>query len=101
MIISVLIILVLVMAVYISLILPERRNRKRRAVMLDSIAAGTILFTEDGIRGRVERVKDRHLLLSCFPDSTLLIFDLKSVKQIENYNEKAAIAKMKEKRKFL
>ncbi len=97
MIVSAILILILVTCIYFMLIWPERRKQKKQAVMLNSIEKGNILYTKDGVRGRVEVIEGRNLTLSCFPDGTKIRFDIESVSRIEDYDEVRAKEKMKEK----
>ena len=97
MIVSMILILLLVLCIYLILVRPERKSRKDHAVMLSSIEKGNIVYTVDGVRGQVESVRGGQVLLSCFPQQTILWFYLEAIAQIENYDRKLAKQKMKQK----
>lgn len=65
--------------------------------MLNSVVKGSVVYTVDGIKGRVEELRGGQVLLYCFPDETPIYFDLEAIEKIDNYDKKAAKRKMKEK----
>ncbi|MDD3404004.1 MAG: preprotein translocase subunit YajC [Hespellia sp.] len=97
MLISLIIILFFVVTIYFSLVRPERNRAKKKAVMLNTVTGGVIVYTVDGIRGKVDRLEGMDMTLSCYPDDTMITFNLEAVQCIEDYDEKSAKAKMKEK----
>lgn len=97
MVVSAVLILILVLIIYLTLIRPERSKQKKQAIMLNSIEEGHIVYTADGVRGRVQSIKGRDITLSCFPDETKICFDLEFVSMVEDYDETRAKKKMKDK----
>lgn len=89
--------LVVMLVIKFLVFQPRRRAFNRRAVMLNSIRAGTVVYTADGIRAKVDAVNKSMLQLSCYPDDVRLSVDLESVDRIENYDEQAAMQLMGEK----
>ena len=76
---------------------PRRRASKKRAVLLNSVEPGSVVYTEDGVRGRVLRLCGGDVVLACAPDDVQLTFGLEHIARVENYNEAAAKEKMKQK----
>lgn len=89
--------LVLMLVLNLAFIRPHRKAFNKRAIMLNSIRAGLIIYTVDGVRAKVEAVERDRVRLSCYPDGVRLYADLESVEQIENYDEKHARSLMDEK----
>ncbi|WP_270395502.1 preprotein translocase subunit YajC [Mediterraneibacter massiliensis] len=89
--------LAIMVATNLLLFRPKRKSFNKRAVMLNSIRTGTVVYTLDGIRGKVDAVNKGILKISCYPDNVKLIVDLETVDRIENYNEQYAKYMMDEK----
>lgn len=89
--------LVLMLVLNFAFIRPHRKAFNKRAIMLNSIRAGLVVYTVDGVRAKVEAVERDRVKLSCYPDGARLFVDLESIEQIENYDEKHARSLMDEK----
>lgn len=76
---------------------PSKKSFNKRAIMLNSIRTGTIIYTEDGVRAKVDSVNRDMIKISCYPDNIKLKIDLEAVSRIENYNEQQAQYLMDEK----
>lgn len=92
-------VLFLLLTVLLDLCLfrPRRKRSKRRAIMLNSIQPGSVVYTSDGVRGTVRRITGNELVMECMPDGLVLGFLLESIERVENYNEAAAKEKMRQK----
>lgn len=89
--------LILMLVLNFAIIRPHRKAFNKRAVMLNSIRAGTVVYTVDGVRAEVDSVEKDMVKLSCFPDGIRLFMDLESIESVENYDEKYARSLMDEK----
>lgn len=89
--------LILMLVLNFAIIRPHRKSFNKRAIMLNSVRSGVIVYTVDGIRAKVEAVEKDVVRLSCYPDGVRLLADLESVDRIENYDEKYARSLMDEK----
>lgn len=92
-------ILFLLLTILLDLCLfrPRRRRMKQRAILLNSIQPGSVVYTLDGVRGRVCSIQGPDLVLECMPDGRKLGFSLEGIGQVENYDEAAAKEKMRRK----
>lgn len=82
--------LILMIAVNFVVVRPHRKAFNKRAIMLNSVKPGTVIYTEDGIRAEVDAINKDMLSLNCYPDGVKLLVELESVDRIENYDEKYA-----------
>ncbi|MDO5146207.1 MAG: preprotein translocase subunit YajC [Eubacteriales bacterium] len=101
MIVSAVMILFVVIIVYCTLLLPERNRQKRQSMMIHSIGIGSVVYTVDGIRGKVDAVSDGGYVIRCFPDEVLISFGAESIASLEGFDEKKAkkqLAKQRKKR---
>lgn len=89
--------LILMLVLNLAIIRPHRKAFNRRAVMLNSIRPGLVIYTADGVRAKVDAVEKDRVNLSCFPDGVKLVMDLEAIEQVEDYNEKHARSLMDEK----
>lgn len=89
--------LILMLVLNFAIIRPHRKAFNKRAVMLNSIRAGMVVYTVDGVRAEVDSVEKDMVKLSCFPDGIRLFMDLESIESVENYDEKYARSLMDEK----
>lgn len=89
--------LILMLVLNFTIIRPHRKAFNKRAVMLNSIRAGMVVYTVDGVRAEVDSVEKDMVKLSCFPDGIRLFMDLESIESVENYDEKYARSLMDEK----
>lgn len=89
--------LVLMFVLNFAFIRPHRKAFNKRAIMLNSIRAGLVIYTFDGVRAKVEAVERDRVKLNCYPDGVRLFVDLESIERIENYDEKHARSLMEEK----
>lgn len=89
--------LILMLVLNLAIIRPHRKAFNRRAVMLNSIRPGLVIYTVDGVRAKVDAVEKDRVNLSCFPDGVKLVMDLEAIEQVEDYNEKHARSLMDEK----
>ncbi len=90
MIYTLLLFLILMLVLNFAVIRPHRKAFNKRAVMLNSICAGLIVYTADGVRAKVEDVQKDMVRLSCFPDGIRILVELESIERVENYDEKHA-----------
>ena len=82
--------LILMIAVNFVVVRPHRKSFNKRAIMLNSVKAGTIVYTVDGIRAEVDAVNRDVISLNCYPDGVKLLVELEAVDRIENYDEEYA-----------
>lgn len=82
--------LILMFVLNFAFIRPHRKAFNKRAIMLNSIRTGLVVYTADGVRAKVEAVKRDVVTLSCYPDGVRLFVDLESIERVENYDEKHA-----------
>ncbi len=89
--------LILMLVMNLAIIRPHRKAFNKRAVMLNSVRTGLVIYTADGVRAKVDAVEKDRVYLSCFPDGVRLIIDLESIELVEDYDEKYARSLMDEK----
>lgn len=89
--------LILMLVLNFAFIRPHRKAFNKRAVMLNSVRAGLVIYTVDGVRAKVEAVERDRVKLNCYPDGVRLFVDLESIERIENYDEKHARSLMEKK----
>ena len=89
--------LILMLVLNLAIIRPHRKAFNKRAVMLNSVRPGLVIYTADGVRAKVDAVEKDRVNLSCFPDGVKLVMDLEAIEQVEDYNEKHARSLMDEK----
>lgn len=82
---------------YIVMVRPINKKQRKSATMLNSLKPGDVVYTVDGIKGVVDSVKFDRVMVRCYPDDLFIDFYIESIKSIENYDEKAATLKMKDK----
>lgn len=89
--------LILMLVMNLAIIRPHRKAFNKRAVMLNSVRPGLVIYTADGVRAKVDAVEKDRVYLSCFPDGVRLVIDLESIGLVEDYDEKYARSLMDEK----
>lgn len=94
MIITLIVFLALSLIIYYTVVKPQRKSINNKAVMLNSIEAKDIVYTNDGIRGRVAKIYKDSIVLHCFPDNAAPTFGLAEIHSVENYDPARAKAKM-------
>ncbi|MDD6348313.1 MAG: preprotein translocase subunit YajC [Lachnospiraceae bacterium] len=94
---TLLLLLVFTLFFYLTIVRPMNKRQRKSATMLNSLKPGDVVYTVDGIKGIVDAIKFDRVSVRCLPDDNFMTFYMESIKQIENYDEKAAKAKMKEK----
>ncbi len=92
-----LVMLPFVLITYFAIVRPQRKNSNNKAIMLNSVRSGQTVYTLSGIKGVVKNVSGASVKLICPPNDTELECDLTAIREIDNYDEKAAKALMKQK----
>ena len=92
-----LVLLPFVLLAYFAIVRPQRKKANSTAIKLNSVRVGQTVYTVSGIKGTVKSLNGANVKLVCPPDGTELECDLTAVKEIENYDEAAAKALMKQK----
>ena len=88
---------VIAILMHFALLKPYKKKVNDHAVMVNSIMPGNVVYTEDGIRGKVDKVGNGAITLSTFPEGKRLAMELDEITQVENYDKKAAEFIMNEK----
>ena len=65
---------------------PSRKKHDKKALMLNSIMKGDIIYTGDGLRGTVDRVNGAAVTVALMPDGKRVTIDLEEIKEVENYD---------------
>lgn len=67
---------------------PERKNRKKRQAMLDSLSKGDEVMTTGGLFGRVSKV-DEHEVILVVADGVRLRFSRSAVQSLSNEEDES------------
>ena len=81
--------LLMIVAMYALLILPQQRKQKQWNAMLASIKTGDRVTTSGGIRGTVISVKDDVIVIRCAPDNIKLEFAKSAIAAVTTDEEPA------------
>ena len=81
--------LLMIVAMYALLILPQQRKQKQWNTMLAGIKTGDRVTTSGGIKGTVISVKDDVLVLRCAPDNIKLEFAKSAIAAVVTDDETA------------
>lgn len=78
------ILIVLMVAMFAIMIIPQRRRDKKVKDMLGSLKAGDRVRTIGGIYGTISTIKDDTVLLLVGPDKVKLVFARGAIAQVED-----------------
>ena len=76
--------IVLMVAMFAIMIIPQRRRDKKVKDMLGSLKAGDRVRTIGGIYGTISSIKDDTVLLLVGPDKVKLVFARGAIAQVED-----------------
>ena len=77
------ILIVLLVAMFAIMIIPQRRRDKKVKDMLSSLKAGDRVRTIGGIYGTISTIKDDTVILLVGPDKVKLVFARGAIAQVE------------------
>ena len=78
------ILIVLMVAMFAIMIIPQRRRDKKVKDMLSSLKAGDRVRTIGGIYGTIATIKDDTVILLVGPDKVKLVFARGAIAQVED-----------------
>ena len=78
------ILIVLMVAMFAIMIIPQRRRDKKVKDMLASLKVGTRVRTIGGIYGTIATIKDDTVILLVGPDKVKLVFARGAIAQVED-----------------
>lgn len=78
------ILIVLLVAMFAIMIIPQRRRDKKVKDMLSSLKAGDRVRTIGGIYGTISTIKDDTVILLVGPDKVKLVFARGAISQVED-----------------
>ena len=78
------ILIVLMIAMFAIMIIPQRRRDKKVKDMLGSLKAGDRVRTIGGIYGTISSIKDDTVMLLVGPDKVKLVFARGAIAQVED-----------------
>ena len=78
------ILIVLMIAMFAIMIIPQRRRDKKVKDMLGSLKAGDRVRTIGGIYGTISSIKDDTVILLVGPDKVKLVFARGAIAQVED-----------------
>ena len=78
------ILIVLMIAMFAIMIIPQRRRDKKVKDMLDSLKAGDRVRTIGGIYGTIASIKEDTVILLVGPDKVKLVFARGAIAQVED-----------------
>ena len=78
------ILIVLMIAMFAIMIIPQRRRDKKVKDMLGSLKAGDRVRTIGGIYGTISTIKDDTVILLVGPDKVKLVFARGAIAQVED-----------------
>ena len=81
--------ILMIVAMYALLILPQQRKQKQWNAMLSSIKTGDRVTTSGGIKGTVITVKDDVVVVRCAPDNLKLEFAKSAIAAVTTDDEAA------------
>jgi len=76
--------IVLMVAMFAIMIIPQRRRNKKIKEMLASLKPGTRVRTIGGIYGTISSIKDDTVVLMVGPDKVKLVFARGAIAQVED-----------------
>lgn len=76
--------IVLMIAMFAIMIIPQRRRDKKVKDMLSSLKVGTRVRTIGGIYGTIATIKDDTVILLVGPDKVKLVFARGAIAQVED-----------------
>lgn len=76
--------IVLMVAMFAIMIIPQRRRNKKIKEMLASLKPGTRVRTIGGIYGTISSIKDETVVLMVGPDKVKLVFARGAIAQVED-----------------
>jgi preprotein translocase subunit YajC len=76
--------IVLMVAMFAIMIIPQRRRDKKVKAMLASLKVGTRVRTIGGIYGTIANIKDDTVVLTVGPDKVKLVFARGAISQVED-----------------
>jgi len=74
--------IVLFVAMYFILILPQKRREKKTREMLDSLKVGDKIVTIGGIDGKIINIKDDEVTIETSVEKTQIVFKKWAVKEV-------------------
>lgn len=75
--------IVLMVAMFAIMIIPQRRRNKKIKEMLASLKPGTRVRTIGGIYGTIASIKDETVILTVGPDKVKLVFARGAISQVD------------------
>lgn len=81
--------LLMLVAMYLLMVVPNQRKQKQWNAMLAGIKTGDKVTTNGGIRGTVVSVKDDVLVVKCAPDNLKLEFTKSAIAAVTTADEPA------------
>ena len=76
--------IVLLVAMFALMIIPQRKREKKVKAMLESIKVGDNIRTIGGFYGKVVTVKENLLTIECGPDKVKLTITKSAVATVDN-----------------
>ncbi len=75
--------IVLMVAMFAIMIIPQRRRNKKIKEMLANLKPGTRVRTIGGIYGTIASIKDETVILTVGPDKVKLVFARGAISQVD------------------
>ncbi len=76
--------IIMMIALFAVMIIPQRKREKKIKAMLDGIKVGDRIRTIGGIYGTVSSVKDNHVTIVVGPDKVKLVFAKNAIATVED-----------------
>jgi len=70
-------------AMYAILIIPQRRREKKTREMLNALKVGDVITTIGGLRGKIINIKDDEVTIESSVEKTQIVFKKWAVKEVD------------------
>ena len=80
--VSFLIMILVFVAMYAILIIPQRRREKKTREMLNALKVGDVITTIGGLRGKIINIKDDEVTIESSVEKTQIVFKKWAVKEV-------------------
>jgi len=81
--VSFLIMILVFVAMYAILIIPQRRREKKTREMLNALKVGDVITTIGGLRGKIINIKDDEVTIESSVEKTQIVFKKWAVKEVD------------------
>jgi|GEM_PF-5915645 len=99
MIYTLIIFLIFTFIVYFLIARPQGRDLQSKSLMQQRIQEDSIVYTIDGIKGKVKEIKKNKIRLQTEPNGIIILVNLDHIEKLEGYDYEALVKESKKKRK--